>query len=293
MIKLKSNQEKAKILQHVFSKRMLQELACRREMPKKLHEIIKITMAQDSSRIKSLYELFDHFYKALIDEYRNEYVYKNAIASKIAKGRHKLKGVSFYSEFRVRDSIADCVIANGVTTSYEIKTEYDSFQRLEKQLGSYRKAFDRIFLVVPESKVKLALRNTSDDVGVLVLSDKYTLSEYRSSQSQIENHSYEIIFDCLRKKEYEKIIIKYFGELPNTKPVLVRTECKKLFSNLPREVISKELLKSLRSRRLSESYKELTLAMPESLASISMTLDVSHRQKKQLIANMNLPISVH
>ncbi len=293
MVRLRSNQEKAKVLQHVFSKKMMQELACQCKTPAKLNEIIKATIGKDFNGVKKLYELFDYFYSTLVSEYRTEYVYKNAIASKIVKGRHRLKNVSFYSEFRVRDSIADCVIANGETTSYEIKTEYDSFKRLEKQLSSYRKVFDKIFLVVSESKIKNALSSVSDDVGVLVLSDKYTLSEYRSAKSQIENHSYEIIFDCLRKKEYEKIIIKHFGELPNAKPVLVRDECRKMFSTLSRETISEELLKSLRGRRSSESYKELALAMPESLTSISMTLDISHKQKEQLIANMNLPISVH
>jgi len=41
--------------------------------------------------------------------------------------------------------------------------------------------------------------------------------------SNVEKLSPDIIFSCLRKNEYEFIIIKHFGALPSAKPVYFMT----------------------------------------------------------------------
>ena len=283
------NNADAKLLSLVFSKKVLRDLSCGKGESKKLNEIIKKTNILNLAEVSNIYDVFELFYKVLVSQYRNEYVYKNAIASKIVKGRHRFANTSFYSEFRVRDSIADCVIANGTTTAYEIKTEYDSFQRLDKQLNSYRKAFDKIFVVVPESKLKSSIDNISSDVGILILSDKYTLSEFRKPESQIANLSHEIVFDCLHKKEYEEIILREFGGLPVTKPYLVRAECKKLFSSLTKEKAHQEFFNCLKNRRSSILRKRLALSVPSSLVSLAITLDFSQRQHERLVHSLQTP----
>ena len=44
---------------------------------------------------------------------------------------------------------------NGCSKVFEIKTEFDSDFRLPLQLENYKKAFNQIYLIVPETKLKL------------------------------------------------------------------------------------------------------------------------------------------
>ncbi|PKG80047.1 hypothetical protein CXF80_18020 [Shewanella sp. Actino-trap-3] len=76
-------------------------------------------------------------YATLDKHYRYEYFYKNTIANNRLLGRHSLRTAAMITEFRVGRNIADCVIFNGSSTCYEIKTEFDSLSRLDAQLDSY------------------------------------------------------------------------------------------------------------------------------------------------------------
>ena len=92
-------------------------------------------------------DLYERSYSFLEKNYKNEYIYKNMIARKILMGRHSLKSSVLLSEFRVGTNKADLVLINGCSTCYEIKTEYDSLIRLEDQLSSYTKLFNKVFVV--------------------------------------------------------------------------------------------------------------------------------------------------
>ena len=71
---------------------------------------------------------FDFFYNLLFSSYRCEYVYKNAIATKLyLGGHHSLQHSLLTNELRIGQSRADVVILNGTSTVYEIKSEYDSW----------------------------------------------------------------------------------------------------------------------------------------------------------------------
>jgi hypothetical protein len=56
-------------------------------------------------------------------QYRCEYVYKAAIASRIVFGRHSPSTASLAIELNVAGSIVDCAVFNGTSTVYEIKTQ--------------------------------------------------------------------------------------------------------------------------------------------------------------------------
>ncbi len=60
-----------------------------------------------------------------------------------------------YSEYRVGNAIADLAMFNGNSKVFEIKTEYDTDSRLKLQIEYYRKVFNQIFLIVPETKLHL------------------------------------------------------------------------------------------------------------------------------------------
>ena len=104
-----------------------------------------------SSSCTTYFDLLKKSYALLSKHYRCEYVYKNELIKLLLKrfgSRHSV----YFSEFRVGNSIADMVMFNGESKAFEIKTEYDTPRRLDKQLDDYKRFFDKCYIVIPESK---------------------------------------------------------------------------------------------------------------------------------------------
>lgn len=229
-------------------------------------------------------EIYDLAYKELVTSYRSEYVYKNAIAEKIIKGRHRLSNnCHFDTEFRVYDSIADVIIANGTTTAYEIKTEYDSFDRLHNQLSDYSKVFEHVYVVIPESKYLAWLNNIPHFAGVMTLTKGYSLKIKRNPLSNVSNIDLSVVFSCLRRNEILCFIENYFGYLPDVKPVALKGACKELFLTLSKEQAHKALLSALKTRGLQKNGVNLVKGGPSSLVSLFLTANLSRKQAGSLV----------
>ncbi|HCZ9713848.1 TPA: sce7726 family protein [Vibrio parahaemolyticus] len=237
------------------------------------------SLGSTSQHGMSVAKWYETAYSKLVDEYRNEYVYKNAIAEKIIRGRHKLSNKCFYAtEFRIRSSIADALIANGTTTAYEIKTEYDSFERLAGQLADYAKACDRIYVVIPSSKIIEWAHKIPVDVGILALTPNYTLQQIRESESHIEQFDMEALFSCFRRKEFINAIQNQFGFVPNCKPVELKSRCRELFLTLDKSQAHKEFLLALKSRQIKHEQIQLIKEAPPALISALLSVNLSLKE---------------
>ena len=136
-----------KYLSRIFSGPSIQTLATDGRCDF-ISSVVKSSGILDELRPVTTWEsFFEKTYSYLFNNYRNEYVYKNAIANKILLGRHSLNTSNLLTEFRVDKSKADIVILNGTSSVYEIKSEFDSFERLEEQIRSYRKVFGFINVI--------------------------------------------------------------------------------------------------------------------------------------------------
>ena len=94
-------------------------------------------------------DIYTNIYDLLKKEYRCEYIYLNEIfLEQILKEHNETS--SIITEFYINSSKADLLIINGTTTIYEIKTELDTLNRLEKQLLDYTRAFDRVYVITYE-----------------------------------------------------------------------------------------------------------------------------------------------
>ena len=56
-------------------------------------------------------------------------------------------------EMSIGDSRIDICRINGNSYAYEIKTEYDTFDRLESQMNDYLKTFEKVYVIVPNARV--------------------------------------------------------------------------------------------------------------------------------------------
>jgi hypothetical protein len=227
-------------------------------------------------------KFFDWIYSILFINYRNEYIYKNVIANKILLGKHNLNTSHFLTEFRVGKCKADVVVLNGTSTVYEIKSEFDSFARLEKQIKSYLEIFDHINVITSNSQVAKLENILPDAVGILVLTNKNTISTMRESETNKKNINPGILFDSLRKNEYIKVIKKYYGTVPDVPNALIYRECKKMFCKIYPEIAHEVTIKILRERTNLKVLKEFIERAPSSLSAYAMTI-CSEKTKMQAL----------
>lgn len=238
---------------------------------------------------------YSEFYEAchgiMWKRYRSEYVYKNAIASKILLGRHSIDTTQFFTEFRAEQCKADVVLINGTSTVYEIKTELDSLDRLNGQLLSYSHVFDRIYVVTHETYAQKLMESTADIVGILVLSDEGSFREIRKSKSNKASVLPAAIFDSLRRDEYIQILTTVFGGVPDVPNTQIYSVCKNLFAQLSPEVAHDGLVKALHRRKPSEALKHLVTNGPKSLRAAFLSADLSDRQIANLSQTLAMPVT--
>ncbi len=134
--------------------------------------------------------------------YRVETVYKNAIARKLLVGRHGLRSATLLQELWVNNSIVDMVLLNGVCEAFEIKTEFDSPDKLQKQLDDYYRAFTRVTVVCDELKASQYLDHVADSpAGLMVYTRKGTLRPVRAPQIHATGLNVETMMAVLGAEE--------------------------------------------------------------------------------------------
>lgn len=234
-----------------------------------------------------LAQFFDLIYMILFKSYRNEYIYKNAIANKILLGRHSLNTSHMLTEFRVGNCKADVVVVNGTSAVYEIKSELDSFARLENQVKNYLKIFDYINVITSASQVNKLKSILPDKTGILLLTNRNTISTIRESKSNRKNTNQSILFDSLRKNEYVKAIKEYFGIVPDVPNTQIYKECKKLFSKIPAELAHDLTINILRRRRNTRVLKEFIEEAPASLSAYAMSICSEKAKMRALMSRFS------
>jgi hypothetical protein len=217
--------------------------------PSPLHEILDASgLAREALALPRIGDVFDFSYAVLQRHYRCEYLYKNAIAAKILLGRHSPRTATLLTETGVSECKADLVLVNGTTTAYEIKTELDSLDRLPAQLQAYSRAFDNVYVVTHEACVERVAKSLPEGVGLLVFTNRYTLSQSREAVSNCDAIDSSVVFDMLRRAEYVPIIRRHFGVVPDVPNTIIYTACRKLFLELSKEVVRAELANALKAR---------------------------------------------
>ena len=180
--------------------------------------------------------LISEVYRFMSKAYRNEYFYQNTLLNKLLLKKHSINTTTALAQIPISKSKADFILINGKAVVYEIKTELDTFERLDTQLKDYYKAFDHVCVVTSESqfdRVASILKDTP--VGIYVLTPQNTISAKLRKEPAEDNSrlDYTAIFKVLHKREYENILLQYFNELPIASQAFYYGECLKQFSRIP------------------------------------------------------------
>ena len=121
--------------------------------------------------------LISEVYRFMSKSYRNEYFYQNTLLNKLLLGKHSINTTTALTQIPISKSKADFILINGKAVVYEIKTELDTFERLDTQLRDYFKAFNHVCVVTSDSQYDRAaslLQNTP--VGIYALTPQNTIS---------------------------------------------------------------------------------------------------------------------
>ncbi|WP_144054140.1 sce7726 family protein [Pseudomonas syringae] len=237
----------------------------------------------------SILNVLEECYKDLKKSYKFEYYIKNIIAEKILLGRHSLNTSTLLNEFRVGESRADCVIFNGITTCYEIKSEFDSVARLESQLRSYLQIFDKVNVVTTDNHIDKVLRISPEAVGVIRLGKNDRLTQIREAQLSSEDIDSDILIASLRQHEYIALTTELCRITPRSPNTEIYDECRSLLRTVGSPELRAAFCKIVKkTRRLNQSFIN---GLPRVLLSAAIEYRISAAAKRRLQENINIHFS--
>jgi hypothetical protein len=280
-----------RLLSRLFTRPAFSELASKGASTKWLNYLVHHRVAQPSGNSVTLAEFLDEAFQRIARGYRNEYVFKAALANKIVFGRHSPRTAGMQIELPVNRSIVDAAIFNGTSTAYEIKTEFDTSRRLATQTRDYLKAFDKVFVVTTRECAQRYDAITDPRVGILALSGTGSFSLYRNASSNKENLDHSAIFRCLRKREFIEILLAEGGEVdyPNG---LLHEKCEEQFRRLPSLRCHEVFLQAMRSRTTEERLASFLDTLPVSLRSLGLATPLSQPQRVRLAEALKMPVNL-
>lgn len=257
------------VFSRLFTKNVLEQL-----LEDKNKDILKYALLNsDLLEVKNEKNrtILRKIYEYMSENYRNEYFYQNTIFNKILIGKHSLNTTVALTQIPVAKSKTDLILINGKAVVYEIKTELDSFERLENQIKDYYKGFNYVYVVTCEryfEKLSKILLSTSIGryVGIYVLTDTKRLSLRKKAIENSTMLEYDVIFKYLRKNEFESILLRHYKKLPEVPPVFYYTECLKFLREIPLVDFYNLAIVELKKREKMEREKvKLMKDIPEEI----------------------------
>lgn len=274
-------------LARLFSTTVVKELAATGRSPLATAILKESAFSLFVDPSTPLRDFFDHVYALLFRSYRNEYIYKNVIAQKILLGVHSLNTTCMLTEFRAGECKADTVLLNGTSTVYEIKSAYDSMERLTRQIAAYRQVFDKINVITSDLQVNKVAGTVGEDIGLLVLTDRNTISTVRAPASLKNSVLPSVIFDSLRRNEYEQIIKSHIGAVPDVSNARMYQACRELFCALSPEAAHDAMVAVLKKRGSSRRLHEFIASVPPSLKALSLSCRLGCAEQARFAAVLN------
>ncbi|MFM0202209.1 sce7726 family protein [Paraburkholderia fungorum] len=275
----------------LFSSRVIQELAGKGKSPLFCRLAEESTLAGrivGNAPIRELFELAFSFLTKKI--YRHEYAYKAAITHKLLLGVHSLHTASLLTEFRVGSCKADIAILNGTSSVYEIKSERDRLDRLSAQIEAYRSVFANVNIIAAEKHVPDILCMVPEDVGILVLTERFRISTIREACSDINRLDATVIFDSITRREAVLILKMLNISVPSVPNTRIHGELRAIFSSLPVVDTHACMVAVLKECRSLSSSTQFISALPSSLRTAALSAKLHPKDHQRLLYAVETPI---
>lgn len=239
-------------------------------------------------KFQTYYDYIKYIYNELSKQYRNEYIYKNTLITELLINSYGVKNTVAINEFKVGNSIADIVLFNGTSKSFEIKTELDSRRRLNGQLMDYRKIFKECYVVIHEAIIDNYLVE-NDSIGVIVMERQHRslkMTQIRAAKENLEIDS-NAIMHCVRSEEYKSIVKEYFGSMPKMNSFDMFEICSELISQIPSETLHKLFIEQMKKRKSNTAN---LAAFQKELRQLGLAMNINDNMHQNLLNKLNKPI---
>lgn len=278
-------------ISQIFSPTMFQKIV--RKNDTLLYKKQALKIFSSSEETKNI-EIISSLYNSMQNDYRCEYIYKNSLFLKLIR-ENSLRDTLILNEFKVASSKADLIMLNGSIRIFEIKTEFDDFSKLPKQISDYQKIADKVFVVTDESSCKKLYDTYKEsNIGIMILNSKNNIELIKDAESDISKLDFNTIFRLLRKKEYLDIVYdnyNYIPDVPNTKIFRV---CYNLLVKLDIIDFKNQVLQKLKERKLIKPYLLRSKKTPKELKYICNSLNFNENEYQKLYDFLkNSPCTFH
>lgn len=235
-----------------------------------------------------LYEFLELLYKEMFKNYRNEYLFKNAIVNKLLIGKYSLNTTVLLNEFKLGKTVADTILVNGEVRLFEIKTNLDNLNRLDHQLKEYKKVVEKIFIVTDTKNLTfIKEKYANSKFGIIEFTNANTLRQHQNAVEDKSNFEHAALFKLLRQTEYIKVIADYFGyklNIPNTK---IFKESFKLVRKIDVNEFQRIVFNEIRARNVTGHQLILDQRVPPELRLLCYVLDLKKEQYSKLFNLLN------
>lgn len=227
---------------------------------------------------------FEAAHQKLASEYRCEHVYKSAVikqALAAEPGAHAMTGLPVFL------SVADVVVAGAAAAAFEIKTDLDSFSRLDLQMLSYTRCFEFVHVVTSDARTARALDAVPEYIGVHALDGRSsTLTTVRNASGGYSRLDPVSLFRVLRQNERLAVLHRRLGYTADVPSAQLYRRTAELFMSLPLDAIYQEFITELRHRHARQRAAAAAAELPPSLVATAAGLTLSaiawHRLGKLL-----------
>jgi len=278
-------------ISRLFSASVIQEIARKGSSPL-FARLVKESSLLDSIKLTDpIKTLFKNAFSILRKkDNRHEYIYKAAIMHKVLLGVHSLQTASMLSEFRVDKCRADTVILNGTSTVYEIKSERDNLEKLEKQIAAYRNIFASVNVITGENHLDAVAKIVPDDVGILLLTDRHQIREIKESKDLPCRTKPEVIFDSIQLNEAKKILDLMGIETPAFPNTQAYQVLRNFFITMDPENTHSAMVKVLKNTRSLLPLDNFIQKLPSSLQAAAITTPLRKQDRERLINVLDTPV---
>lgn len=139
-------------------------------------------------------------FNILKNYYRNDYFIRYSF---IKKHLFNSAAISF-EEFPILNSRIDLASINGKSIAYEIKSEYDNYLKLNKQINDYSKCFEYVYVICPERNKEKILKYIPRFCGIYTFKEKgMSFVMFKEAERSPNLDSFEML-KLLRKDELNR-----------------------------------------------------------------------------------------
>jgi hypothetical protein len=289
-MKLYTNIERLRSYSSIFSRSVFSDIM-EYDDYSRLNILFNRYDSNKNHKEQTYFDYIKYMYRTIVKGYRCEYVYKNEIISKLLLKEYGTKNTIAINEFRVQNSIVDFALFNGESKAFEIKTEYDSKKRLDRQIQDYTKLFQKCYIVIPEQFQQRYKKCTSENIGIIILfieNNKIKLQEVREAIIS-KDIDVSVLMRCIRTEEYKNIVLQYFGKLPETSCYEMFEKCQEKIKEIPQEELQMLFLDEIKKRK---NNTQLLETYPAEIRQICLSMNLSQKQFVNLMEKLKNTITI-